>query len=144
MIEIFSFSLSLTHTESPLQNTRTHAVSQTISFHNIKGGMRNKFDTSSSPKSALRTKRNLISDKPPDRISALAFCYWFTESLFSAYLLPDSFLSYLLPLLLFLSDSLATSFFLFSVFTPCIYFQSICIYIYCSFRLCCCALLYSW
>lgn len=45
---------------------------------NLKGDIRNKFDTSAYPRSALRTKRNLISDKPPDRISALALCCWFT------------------------------------------------------------------
>lgn len=52
--------------------------SQPALLHNLKGDIRNKFDTSAYPRSALRTKRNLILDKPPDRISALAFCCWFT------------------------------------------------------------------
>lgn len=54
--------------------TRTRARSQPTLPHNLEGDIRNKFDTSAYPRSALRTKRNLILDKPPDRISALAFC----------------------------------------------------------------------
>lgn len=62
-----------THTE-----TRGQHISQPTRLHNLKGDIRNKFDTSAYPRSALRTKRNLILDKPPDRISALALCCWFT------------------------------------------------------------------
>lgn len=49
-----------------------------LARNNLKGDIRNKFNTSANPRSALRTKRNLILDKPPDRISALALCCWFT------------------------------------------------------------------
>lgn len=52
--------------------------SQTTLMHNLKGCVRNKFDISAYPRSAFRTKRNLILDKPPDRISALALYCWFT------------------------------------------------------------------
>ena len=64
-----------THTHT---HAHTHASSQPTRLHNLKGDIRNKFDTSAYPRSALRTKRNLILDKPPDRISALALCCWFT------------------------------------------------------------------
>lgn len=64
---------AFTHTD-----THTHTCSQPTRPHNLEGHIRNKFDTSAYPRSALRTKRNLISDKPPDRISALALCCWFT------------------------------------------------------------------
>lgn len=60
--------LTLTHIHThiyPPQPTRPH---------NLKGDIGNKFDTSAYPRSALRTKRNLILDKPPDKISALALC----------------------------------------------------------------------
>lgn len=65
---------------SPLQRTHTHAHihSPNTRPHNLEGDIRNKFNTSAYPRSALRTKRNLILDKPPDRISALALCCWFT------------------------------------------------------------------
>lgn len=56
-------------------DTHTHIHShQTTHSHNLKGDIGNKFDTSAYPRNALRTKRNLILDKPPDRISALALC----------------------------------------------------------------------
>lgn len=60
-----------------LRRTHTLICSKSTRL-NLKGDIRNKFDTSAYPRSALRTKRNLISDKPPDRISALALCCWFT------------------------------------------------------------------
>lgn len=58
--------------------THMNTCSYPLARNNLEGDIRNKFDTSANPRSALRTKRNLISDKPPDRISALAFCCWFT------------------------------------------------------------------
>lgn len=56
---------------------RCCTYSQPTLPHNLKGDIRNTFDTSAYPRSALRTKRNLILDKPLDRISALALYCWF-------------------------------------------------------------------
>lgn len=67
----------LTHSLTHHTHTFTHAP-KPLARNNLKGDIRNKFNTSANPRSALRTKRNLILDKPPDRISALALSCWFT------------------------------------------------------------------
>lgn len=68
----------LHHPRRAPRRTHIHTPSRPIRALYLKGDIRNKFDTSAYPRSALRTKRNLILDKPPDRISALALCCWFT------------------------------------------------------------------
>lgn len=63
------------HTHNPPQY---HHHPSHLARNNLKGDIRNKFNTSANPRSALRTKRNLILAKPLDRISALAQSCIFT------------------------------------------------------------------
>lgn len=87
-------------TPPPLPHAHTtQTFSQPTRLHNLKGDIRNKFDTSAFPRSALRTKRNLILGKPPDRISALALCCQFTA-------IPSTLTTHTLARFLYLSSSI--------------------------------------